>query len=225
MIGTASGLTSLPERGSLREQVVQAIRAAIVSSEMAEGVVYSAPALAARFEVSATPVREALLDLAKEGLVEPLRNKGFRVTVVSEADLDEIHQLRTLLEVPGVGQVARSITAEEVTELRTLAALIEAALEAGDILGYLEADRLFHLALLGLTGNQRLVDIVGTLRSQTRMYNLHRVAEQGGLALSLEEHSGLLDRLAASDADGAEEVMRRHLRHIRFSWAGGDDAQ
>jgi hypothetical protein len=120
-----------------------------------------------------------------------------------------------------VGQVARSITAEEVTELRTLAAFIEAALEVGDILGYLEADRLFHLALLGLTGNQRLVDIVGSLRSQTRMYNLHRVAEQGGLALSLEEHSGLLDRLAASDADGAEEVMRRHLRHIRFSWAGG----
>ncbi|HSA52260.1 MAG TPA: GntR family transcriptional regulator, partial [Yinghuangia sp.] len=69
----------LGERLSLREQVARAIRAALVAGEMRPGVVYSAPGLATRFGVSATPVREALLDLAKDGLVEPVRNKGFRV--------------------------------------------------------------------------------------------------------------------------------------------------
>src|SRR3954470_11176919 len=75
---------------SLREQVSHALRAALIAGELRPGVVYSAPVLAAGFGVSATPVREAMLDLAKEGLVEVVRNKGFRVTELSDRDLDEL---------------------------------------------------------------------------------------------------------------------------------------
>ncbi|HLH46617.1 MAG TPA: GntR family transcriptional regulator, partial [Acidimicrobiales bacterium] len=79
---------------SLREGVADALRAAVVSGEMRPGVVYSVPSLAAQFGVSPTPVREAMLDLLKEGLVESVRNKGFRVTEVTDAQLDEITGLR-----------------------------------------------------------------------------------------------------------------------------------
>ncbi|GAA2910803.1 hypothetical protein GCM10011428_26590 [Streptomyces violaceus] len=74
---------------SHRERVADALRAALIAGELRPGEVYSAPGLAARFGVSATPVREAMLDLAKEGLVDTVPNKGFRVTAVSERQLDE----------------------------------------------------------------------------------------------------------------------------------------
>ena len=82
---------------SLREQVTRALEAAVVAGELQPGVIYSAPTLAERFHVSATPVREAMLDLVGEGMVEAVRNRGFRVVEVSEADLD---QIGTLTDVP-----------------------------------------------------------------------------------------------------------------------------
>ncbi|MGN6600433.1 MAG: GntR family transcriptional regulator, partial [Actinomycetes bacterium] len=100
---SALDLPLVPGRQSLRERAADALRAALVAGEMRPGVTYSAPSLAAQFGVSATPVREAMLGLAKEGLVEAVRNKGFRVTELSDRDLDEITELRSLVEVPTVG--------------------------------------------------------------------------------------------------------------------------
>ncbi|GHI25837.1 hypothetical protein Shyd_72080 [Streptomyces hydrogenans] len=71
--------------------------------------------------MSATPVREAMLDLAREGLVEPVRNKGFRITEVSERELDQCTELRMLIEVPTVGRVTETATAEQLEALRPLA--------------------------------------------------------------------------------------------------------
>ncbi|MFH8241096.1 GntR family transcriptional regulator, partial [Streptomyces sp. NPDC018321] len=142
-------------RERLRDQVAHALRAALISGELRPGVVYSAPTLAEDFGISATPVREAMLDLAREGLVEPVRNKGFRVTEVDERDLDEYTEIRALIEIPTVGRVTRSATREELEALRPVAVDIVRAAREHDLIGYLEADRLFHLTLLGLAGTER----------------------------------------------------------------------
>src|ERR1700754_2820324 len=103
---TSDGLGNITHRTSLREQVSEALRAALVSGELRAGGVYSAPGLAERFGVSATPVREAMLDLAKAGLVEAVPNKGFRVTELTERGLDEDTAIRALLEPPTVAEGA-----------------------------------------------------------------------------------------------------------------------
>jgi DNA-binding GntR family transcriptional regulator len=217
----SAGITieRLPERASLREQVASALRAAVVSGEMEPGTVYSAPALAARFGVSATPVREALLDLAKEGLVEPVRNRGFRVTEVTDRQLDEITELRALIEVPTVTRLATVIEPEEVEGLRPLAQEICRAAGVDDLIAYIEADHRFHVALLGLAGNARLVQLIGELRSQTRLHGLAELARDHRLVRSAEEHLELLDALGARDAPRTEAIMRRHLAHVRGIWA------
>ncbi|MFE4973976.1 GntR family transcriptional regulator [Kitasatospora sp. NPDC056651] len=211
-------LISVQER--LRDQVAHALRAALISGELRPGVVYSAPALAADFGVSATPVREAMLDLAREGLVEAVRNKGFRVTELTERDLDDYTEIRALIEVPTVGRVARAATEEQLERLRPQAEAIVAAARKHDLIGYLEADRQFHLDLLGLAGNSRLVDVVGDLRKRSRLYGLTRLDELGQLVSSAEEHLELLDLMLAGDADAAEACMTRHLSHVRSLWAG-----
>jgi len=215
----AWSVAPLTGRQSLREEIANVLRAAIVAGQMRPGVLYSVPTLAERFGVSGTPVREAMLDLAKEGLVDSIRNKGFRVTELSDKDLDDITQLRALIEVPVVAQLATVIDEADVEALRPVAhAIVDGAAE-GDLIQYLEEDRRFHLRLLALAGNPRLVDVVGELRSLTRLYGLDLLAEQGRLTASASEHLELLDALAAHDAAETEAVMRRHIAHVRGIWA------
>lgn len=216
-------VTPLSERLNLREQVAHAVRSSLISGEMAPGEVYSVPALASRFGVSATPVREALLDLAKEGLLKPLRNKGFRVTTLSDEDLDQIYRIREMLEVSSVRDVIEVVTADDLERFREVADAIETAAVGANLTAYLNADREFHLGLLGLTGNQRLIDIVGSLRSQARLFGLAPLAAHGKLTLAVREHRQLLVLLGEGDIEGAEEVTRRHLRHTRGAWAGRDE--
>jgi DNA-binding GntR family transcriptional regulator len=204
---------------SLRETVTQILRAAIISGEMAPGEVYSAPALGMRFGVSATPVREAMVDLSSEGLVQTVPNKGFRVTAVSEAELDDIAALRMLIEPPTVRQVTPLIPEEAIPALRELARAIVGNAEAGDLITYTEADRRFHLAILEYSDNQRLVGLVSDLRSHTRLYGLSRMVDRGTLAGSAAEHLELVDLIAARDATGAGNLMKRHIGRVRAEWA------
>ncbi|MFC5721636.1 GntR family transcriptional regulator [Streptomyces gamaensis] len=206
-------------RERLRDQVAHALRAALISGELRPGRVYSAPGLAEDFGISATPVREAMLDLAREGLVEPVRNKGFRVTEVDERDLDQYTEIRALIEIPTVGRIARAAPRARLEELRPVAGEIVRAARAHDLIGYLEADRRFHLGLLALSGNERLVETVGDLRKRSRLYGLTGLDERGELLPSAEEHLELLDLMLAGDAEGARQCMARHLGKVRSLWA------
>jgi DNA-binding GntR family transcriptional regulator len=94
------------------------------------------------------------------------------------------------------------------------------AAERGDLVGYVEADHVFHLTLLGYSRNRFLVDVVADLRSQTRLFGLAEMAEQGTLASSAAEHLALVDLIAARDAEGAGDLMSRHIGRLRAEWAG-----
>jgi DNA-binding GntR family transcriptional regulator len=225
--GTGLHLPQFGERQSLRQQVAHALRAALVAGEMRPGVLYSAPALAEQFGVSATPVREAMLDLASERLVEPVRNKGFRVTELSDRDLDEITSLRALIEVPTVAALARNVTDEirpQLEALREVARDIEILAEKRDLIAYVEADRRFHLALLELAGNRHVVQVIANLRARSRLYGLQQLADRGELGASAREHEQILDLVLSGDAERTSALMERHIAHVRGTWAGrGED--
>ena len=219
---TSSGVTGLPEIGervSLRERVAESLRAALVSGRMAPGTTYSIPALAEQFGVSATPVREAMLDLVNEGIVAPVPNKGFRVVELTDEELDQVTELRRLLEVPTVRDLAGAIDPAAVKRLRGLAAAVHDAAQRGDVVAYVESDRELHLALLGEAGNPRLVEMVGRLRDQSRLYGLEQLAADGVLVDSAAEHVRLIDALESGDRRAAEKVMAHHLDHVRGIWA------
>ena len=212
-------LPPLGGRSNFRDQVAHALRAALVAGQLRPGELYSAPALAARFGVSATPVREAMLDLVREGLVETVSNRGFRVTAVTERQLDEYTHIRSLIEIPVVCGLAATARPGDLAALRPDAELIVAAAKDADLIGYVEADRRFHLGLLALAGNRHLLDVVGDLRKRSRLYGLTALAERGLLQSSAEEHLELLDTLLARDEPGTRAVMTRHLGHVRGLWA------
>ncbi len=216
-------IAPLGRQRSLRESVTESLRAAIIAGTLEEGTLYSAPALGAAFGVSATPVREAMMDLDREGLVETVKNKGFRVTSMSDRELDEITQIRLLLEPPVMADVAGQVPEADMGRLHQLADRIVDAAREGDLAVYLAADREFHAALLAYSGNKQLVDLATSLRTRTRMYGLKTLSESNRLADSAQEHHELLELIAAGDGTAASEVMRRHIGHARGLWATGND--
>ncbi len=211
-------------RVSLREQALDVVRQALVAGEIKPGDIYSAAALAERLGVSNSPVREAMLTLVHEGLLEAVPNRGFRVVPLSDTDLDEVYQLRLLLEVPAMVQLAERGIAAERERLTGLAEEIERAAADRDVIRFLETDRAFHLELLALQGNRRLVSIVANLRDQTRLYGLKMLAQQDMLGASAVEHRQLLAAIDAGDTERVSQLTHAHLEHTRREWAGEDSS-
>jgi DNA-binding GntR family transcriptional regulator len=210
-------LQPMSRGSSLREQAEVAIRGGIITGEIQPGQIYSAPALAKELGVSATPVREAMLDLAAEGLVETVPNRGFRIVPLLDADLDEITEMRVLLEAPTVAALATRpdvLGEAEFTRLRGLADEIERLARGDDLSTFIDTDRLFHLELLGLFGNRRLADTVERLRNATRRYGMRRL-DPATLEANAQEHHRILDALAAGDQARVQALMEDHVRTNR----------
>lgn len=205
---------------NLSEQIARVLRASLVSGQMVPGVTYSVPALAEEFGVSAMPVREAILSLVQQGLMTAVRNKGFRVVELSSKELDDIMQLRLMLEVPTTVQVSQDVTERTMRDLRRLAKEIARHAKAGELVDYIETDRQFHQTLIALANNPRLEELVDDLRARSRLTGLDALAEHGDLSGSAREHVAMLDAIAAGDSAQLRSLMERHVRHSRGIWAG-----
>jgi DNA-binding GntR family transcriptional regulator len=208
------------QASSLGDQALRVIRARIISGAMRPGELYALGATAAELGVSVTPVREAILELSRERLVEQARNRGFRVREMSERELDEIVEFRRIIEVTAVRLVAERKLLTSAGELQQLAQATENFAAAGDWVGFLDSDRDFHLGILGHLGNERLLQTAGLLRDQSRLYGLDRVAGTESLMQSTHEHHTLLDAIVTGQAEDAARIMDRHLSHARGIWAG-----
>ena len=202
------------QRSSVRGQVLAALRTALVTGDLRPGVVYSAPVLAERFGVSATPVREAMQQLTLEGAVEVVPNRGFRVVERGDRELAELAEVRALIEVPEVLRLARAVPAERWAELRPLAEATIRAASSGCRATYAESDRVFHRAVLALAGNEQLVRIAEDLhrRAQWPLVGttpgpLGRV----GLVTDAHQHTALLDALIAGDQDAVRSLLGEHF--------------
>lgn len=221
MSGTDTrSLVRLSKQPSVRDTVTRALRSAIISGEMQPGRVYSAPSLGEEFGTSATPIREAMLDLVREGLVVAMPNRGFRVTEVSSHDLAEVTELRLFLEPPAVEKATPLIPESAFADLRSKADDIVAAAQRGDLVEYLSADSDFHLAILQYAGNARLTQLIQSLRSQTRLFGLAELFERGHLTASAKEHHTIMDAIEARDAVKARDLVFSHIEHVKGDWSG-----
>ncbi|MFE9257277.1 GntR family transcriptional regulator [Streptomyces sp. NPDC006879] len=198
-------------RHSVRGQILDALRAALVDGDLVPGELYSAPALGARFGVSATPVREAMQHLALEGAVEVVLNRGFRVLERTPRELRELAEVRALLEVPVMLNLARTVSADQWAALRPRAAATSAAAAAGDVAGYADADRAFHRAVLAMAGNEQLLLVADRLHRRAQWPLPGVPVRRADLVADAAEHSALLEALIARDLVVVESLVREHF--------------
>lgn len=198
---------------SLTDQVVDAVRAAVLDGELKAGELYSAYQLAERLKVSRTPVREALLRLAEAGMVRFERNRGFRVLKRDPHEVVEVFHLRLLLEVPAAGLAARHADDALVAALREELDAMRATAAEGDDARFMRHDRRFHHHLLVAGGNARLAATVAGLRDTTTTLGASTAGRSRTLGEIVAEHEPVLAAVAARDPEAAMRALRAHLAH------------
>lgn len=193
----------------LWETIADQIRAVILSGELAAGARLVETELAERFETSRGPVREALRELAREGLVAELPRRGTVVSTLTGHDLAEVYSVREALELFAAKVVIARASDRELRALETPLKLFEAP---GDYLERAVQDLEFHRQLLALTGIGRLTTIYGQMLTQTML--LLRTAAGASptlrTAMRRDVHRDILDGLLARDDRRAQAAIERH---------------
>jgi DNA-binding GntR family transcriptional regulator len=206
-----TGLGPIGVRPSRTQEVLEVVRASIIGGELVSGELYSVADLAETLQVSRTPVREALIELATRGMVRFERNRGVRILGTSIHDLEEIFQIRLMLEVPAARRAVSRMLAVEIKGLRGHLTSMERAAEAGDVARLWVHDRQFHRALMVASGNRRLAEYVDTLRDMVLVRGVTTAGRARSLEAIVDEHRAILERVEAGDADGTAAALSEHI--------------
>jgi DNA-binding GntR family transcriptional regulator len=198
------------DRASLAEKVHELIRNAIILGDLTPGSLHSVQEIASQLKVSRTPVREALLKLADQGMVRFERNRGARILETTTHDLEQVFSLRLLLEVPATYRATLQISEDDLHQLAlNLEAFRKAS--ASNTRKHLELDAKFHRIIMRASGNRRLADFVDTLRTLQMMRGASTAAKTRSLADICDDHQRIFERISARDAAGAALTMRDHI--------------
>ena len=195
---------------NLRERVERQLRLDILAGTIEPGTVFSVPSLSRSLGISTTPVREALLQLAADDLLQPIRNRGFRVVDPTLDELRNLFEVRVQLEAQAFAKVVRA-GAVDVNDLTKWADEIERAVRDRDVPAYLVADRSFHEALLSRAGNPILTGIVMKLRDKMRLYGIRSKAGRTRQDASVAEHYRIVDLVTGRVKDDAMTLMTDHI--------------
>ncbi|MEX2024524.1 MAG: GntR family transcriptional regulator [Thermoleophilaceae bacterium] len=195
---------------TLAQQAYASLRHAIRDALLVHDRVYSESELAQSMGISRTPVREALIELSREGLVEILPQRGFRLRSLSATERAEVFGLRLALEGFVVERLAREASPENVAALRELIDRQRTETSRGAA-EFLAIDEQFHLLMPQLLGLERTHRMLVTLRGAMWL--------MGSLALSIgertphvvDEHAAIVDAIEAHDPEAAVDRLRQHL--------------
>ena len=202
---------TLPPSSSRVEVAYQRLRAQILDNTLPPGFRALEQELADRLGISRTPVREALIRLQKEGLVEVIPRHGMQVLPVSPTDMSDIYVVLTALESAAAEIVARRAPSDaELAPLAQASRDMAKALKADDLDAWAEADERFHRGLIELSGNRLLIDAVLNLWDRAHRARMSTLRMRAKPVNSTKDHTLLLERLRAGDARGAFEANRAH---------------
>jgi DNA-binding GntR family transcriptional regulator len=196
---------------SLHEEVATRLRSMVFERTLAPGQWVDELALARDWQISRTPLREALKVLASEGLVTLVPRQGCRVTEMSEDDAGQLFPVMALLEGRCAFEAVAKATPSDVKALRRLHDALERHAAANNIDGYYRANHDFHTKVQALAGNRWLDRVTNDLRSFLRLMRGRQLNWPGRVQESIEEHRGLMDAIEQRNAELAGRLMHDHL--------------
>ena len=209
----ATAMTDKPQRASLVERAYQEVKARIIGNVYPPNLQVLEQDLALQLGMSRTPVREALIRLEREGLVEILPRRGMRIVPIAPDDMREIYEVLTCLEARAAGRLAERRPSEaELAPLIEAQAGMERALDQGDLEAWAEADERFHATLLELAGNRRLAAMALTLFDQVRRARMATLRMRPLPRQSNRDHRAVIEAILAGDAGKARTLHEDHRR-------------
>ncbi|HEX7126545.1 MAG TPA: GntR family transcriptional regulator [Thermodesulfobacteriota bacterium] len=220
---------------TLREQIVDSIRDAIIHGVLKPGERVAEPELALRFGISRTPIREAFRQLESEGYLRITPRRGAVVVALTEKDVSEFYDVKAVLEGHAARRAATRLTDADLAELERLNAELARLAGEGDVHAFFDVHNAFHDVFLRAADNDRLEQMLRSLVQQFERYRLASLVQPGRMRRSVEDHARIIEAFRARDPERAEalvrgsaelggEVLRRVVRGEGPTGGGNDGA-
>ena len=193
-----------------QQHAVDALRALIVAGELRPGMRANQEELAARFGLSVAPVREALRVLEQEGQLTYLPRRGYFVTELRIADLEEIYDLRRMIEDRAARESLGALDAEAIARIKAAALACVDAAAAGDVAAELAANRRFHFGIFDGGGRPHTLRVIQSLWDATEAYRAMYYNSPKERRASNDAHDRILAALDARDADRLVTELDAH---------------
>ena len=198
------------------ERIYQELKQAILSGEIAPSTVLSQNELARQYDVSRSPVRDALRLLEQEGLVQLVPKVGALVKADDFSDAVDVTEIRSVLEGYVARRLAYSVTYEDVKELRDSLDMVKEAVETKNIEAFYHRERAHHDKLVSMVRNKRLIRVLESLVDPlcNRAYAAYVRRSPEAARVMYEEHLAILAAIEEGDGSRAEALMRKHIQRM-----------
>jgi DNA-binding GntR family transcriptional regulator len=201
-----------PAKLSTKADVVyDQLRRAIVSGEMVPGERLDQKLIADTLGVSTMPLRQALMRLAEQHLIEIRPHHGAVVAPLTVEGFDELYAMRSAMESMVARRAADHVTPDVVVALKDLYESQVSAVESGQYFEYVELDRQFHSTLYGCAQMSRALHLIEELRDSSDRYIRWYVAHRQRGSESLKEHQRIIKAATSRDAEKLERLTRQHV--------------
>ena len=200
----------------LTDQVYDILKEAILSLSLEPGERLIESKLAKELGTSTTPIRGALARLKHDNLVEIVPFKGAHVSKLDKRDVEEIFEIRILLEIAMIREYAGSLSAKDIKEGEALLEAMRQAYKSGDMRSYLKPSRDFHYLFISKHRNQRMIGILRAFEANLERVRVTAIRDLTNVPQLIEDYEDILDTLRAGDADKAEKALKIHLERTRY---------
>ncbi len=199
----------------LADMAYEAVHDAIVSKTLQPGSKLLVRDLAQRLGISYTPVKEALVRLAGEGLVQIIPRKGAYVALLTIPDVVEIYELRETLEGLAAAKAATMATEDQLAKIAGYLNDGKLCVVSGEVRRYSDVDILFHSAIAEASGNIRLLEALKKLQSQVRLLMATSASLPGRPQRSIQQHEQIYEAISCRNPIGADDAAKYHVREAR----------
>ena len=208
-------MSTVFQNSTLRERTYDALLSLILSGELSMGSQLDEKELAKRLSISRTPIREAINMLVKDALVEHRSYKGSFVRNFTKKDVEEVYQVRAVLESLAARLAVTHLTGESLAELEQILVEISEAVQKCDLELLSRADRRFHMTIVQLSQNQTLVTALGQLDHQVQLLRLFANHDPEIVVRTSLERPKIMVALKARDGAGAAALLEAHINGVK----------
>jgi DNA-binding GntR family transcriptional regulator len=208
----------LPRPKSLQAMVYENLKAAILNGKFVVGVTYKELELARDLGVSRTPVREALLKLAAEKLINFQPRKGITVNYFSKKDIEDLFELRQAIEELAASKVVENLSDDQIKKVKSIVKEHEECIKNNyEETLFLEIDKRFHLFLIEASDNRFMVQTYNTIRDYITITAREALMEEGRPSIVVFEHKAIFKALSEKNVEKVNEAIKKHLINTKLS--------
>lgn len=204
------------EQKTTQDIVYKQVMDAILNGSISNEEIFTEVQLAETLNTSRTPVRGAIQNLVKEGLLVSIPRKGLTVRKITSEEQDEIFLLRSSIEVEVIRKlIVKGTTKEQLLVLKNIIQRQEEAMNNDDNISFIDLDQIFHLSLTRMANYKLMEQVLNNLHNLTQLMGLKAVSRKGRMKDVLLEHRQIIQSIEDKDSDLASNYILNHLKKTK----------